>query len=238
MLANLKSLEDLIQKCREQTELYSQREPYDPAACYEIWRRAIVQRDEDAWSALIEQYSSFVRKWLQQRIGTVNALRNEEEMLFNGVFINLYRFLTPDKFNSFSGLPALLQYLKMCCWTIVADAQRDLQARKMTVPLDSVLPPDESGNSTPGGSNPADRLSSNFELEESVLAKVDRTAFWQEVWDLLESPVDRKLVYLRYVLHIPPREIVQLYPGDFSSVDEVYRRTKNLCWRLKNSRRF
>jgi DNA-directed RNA polymerase specialized sigma24 family protein len=229
-------LNELINTCREQTERYTQRENYDPSACFEIWRRAIVDRDEQAWQALFEQYGSYVRKWLQQRMGSAGVLQFEEEALINGVFINVYRFLTPEKFGSFNTLPAILQYLKMCCWTVMADAQRDLQARKLDTSLDARLPGAEPGNTAEATPNPVSNLSSNFELEEWVLDKVDRAVFWEGVWSRLEDNADRKLVYLRYILDMPPREITQLYPLDFPNVQEVYRRNKNLLWRLRNTK--
>ncbi|HEX2911969.1 MAG TPA: hypothetical protein VH186_14270 [Chloroflexia bacterium] len=229
------NLSEIITQCREQTELFIRHEPYDQKYCLEIWRRAIVNRDEAAWEATITQYAVFVRRWLSQRLANHPALRFEEEVLVNGVFINFFRFVGPDKFSSFNNLAGVLQYLKLCCATIVADAQRDYQARNLNLPLETTDPQEDSGDS---GLSHGERLSSDFDLEAEALNRADRSTFWNTVWRKLPDPTDRLLVYLRYVLDMPPREITQLYPQHFPDVAEVYRRNKNLLWRLRNNPEF
>jgi hypothetical protein len=225
-------LSDLVDQCREQTTLYMRQEAYDPRYCFEIWRRAVVERDEIAWVACVEQYSGFVRRWLNQRLAHYPPLRFEEDVLLNGVFFNFYRFVGPEKFATFQNLAGILEYLKRCCGTLVIDAWRDYQARALNVPFDPSPsfgdPPElELGPSisVPGETNP----------EIEIIDKDDREHFWQAVWNKLPDQQDRLLVYLRYILDMPPREIVQLYPQYFSDVNQVYRRIKNLLWRLRNS---
>ncbi|MEI6043592.1 MAG: hypothetical protein WCS37_04265 [Chloroflexota bacterium] len=227
----MKSINDLVKGCREQTELYSQHGDYDPRDCFELWRRAIVDRDESAWTALVEQYSNFVQKWILQRLGSTSSIQVERDVLMNGAFFNMYRSLSPEKFTSFTNLPAILKYLKMCCWTIVTDYLRDWQERRFDVSLDPSLDQEEGGN-TPLEVLPLE----GTDLVEVVLDRVDRPAFWNLVWSRLESPSDQRLVYLRYVLDMPPREIVLLYPREYPTVQEVYRRNKNLLWRLRNTK--
>lgn len=231
----MNAIDDLVKMCRDQTERYVRREEYDPYACFELWKRAVVGRDDLAWNALLEQYGSFVRKWIQHRLGSSVVLQVEEDVLLNGVFINVYRFLTPEKFGGFNSLPAVLQYLKLCCGSVVADYQRDLQGRKLDLPLEAVATADDPGGAAETNYVPNERIRANFELEQVVVDRVDRAKFWDSVWVKLEDPLDRKLVYLRYVLDLPPREIARLYSQDFASVQEVYRRIKNLLWRLRNT---
>ena len=225
------SLSNLIAQCREQTVRYTQREDYDPAACFEIWRRAIVERDEAAWQAAHEQYGGFVKRWLVQRLASQPALQFEEEVLINGVFINFFRFVGPEKFSSFHSLPSILAYLKMVCGTIVIDAQRDNQARYLDIPLD---PPAKQGDDS-ASLSPGERLFSPGDPEKEAADRADRASFWQGVWQKLPDPADRLLIYLRYVLDMPPREIIQHYPQYFADINGVYRRNKNILWRLRNS---
>ncbi len=225
-------LTELVDQCRDQTALYIQREVYDARFCFEIWRRAIVDRDESAWQAAVEQYSGFVRRWLSQRLQSQPALRFEEEALVNGVFINFFRFVGPEKFVSFPTLPAVLQYLKLCCGTLVIDAQRDQQARQGDISLERPL---SSGDNRDDGPNLASRLAADSDLEAEALQRADRSKFWDSVWQKLADPTDRWLVYLRYVQDMPPREIIQRYPQIFTDITEVYRRNKNILWRLRNT---
>ncbi len=227
------SLAELIERCRQETELYLRHEAYDPRYCFEIWRRAIVERDEAAWETLVNQYGNFVRRWLDQRLARFPALKFEEEALINGVFINFYRFVGPEKFANFHNLSAILQYLKLCCATIVADAQRDFQARNLDVSLEKTGGPGHPALEE--GQSLQEKLGDEFDMEESVVHSADRAVFWSGVWRKLPEPSDRLLVYLRYVLGMPPREIAQLYPQHFNDVTSVYRRNKNLLWRLRNN---
>jgi hypothetical protein len=225
-------LGELVEQCRDQTDLYLRHETYDPRYCFEIWRRAVVERDEAAWQSSVDQYGIFVRRWLNQRLANLPGLRFEEEVLVNGVFFNFYRFVGPDKFGTFQNLAGILQYLKMCCGTIVADAQRDYQARAQDTSLELPGPADDANDAGP---SLIERLSGSYSPEENIIEQADRESFWKEIWRKLPDPQDRLLVYLRYNLDIPPREIVQLYPQYFSDVNQVYRRIKNLLWRLRNS---
>ncbi|MDB5078914.1 MAG: hypothetical protein JWP00_838 [Chloroflexi bacterium] len=226
------NLTGLIERCQQETGHYLRHEPYDSRYCFEIWRRAIAERDETAWETLIKQYGSFVRRWLEQRLSQFPALRFEEEALVNGVFINFYRFVGPEKFANFHNLSGILQYLKLCCATIVADAQRDLQARNLDISLETITGQSETNQ---GGQTLEEKISDVFDMEESVVNSADRAVFWTGVWQKLPEPSDRLLVYLRYILGMPPREIAQLYPQHFTDVTTVYRRNKNLLWRLRNN---
>lgn len=228
-------LGDLIDQCRTQTDLYIRQESSDSRYCFEIWRRAIVEKDEVAWNAVIQQYNGFVRRWLSLKLSRHPYLQFEEEALANGVFINFFRFVGPEKFDTFQNLAGVLQYLKMCCATIVADAMRDYQARTLDVSLDFSA---SSEDSSDGGLSYADRLKSDDDLEGTIQVKADRSVFWRTIWDNLPDPTDRALVYLRYILDMPPREISQQFPHYFPDVQQVYRRNKNLLWRLRNNPEF
>jgi len=226
----LDSIDNLIKQCQEQTALYSKGKSYDPTACYEIWRRAIVERDNEAWTALMEQYSGVVRNWLRQRLGGTAWLYYEEGVLINGVFANMYRFLTPEKFDRYTSLPAIMQYLKMCAGTAAVNLLRDMQAHQLDISLETTIFPQENAEMTLDS-----QLSDSAVLEDEVLERLGRAEFWQMVWRRLSDPVDRKLIWLRYVHDMSPREIVREYPQDFPEVTEVYRRVKKLKWQLRES---
>ncbi len=225
----MKSLDDLIKSCREQTEIYKLRQKYDPTACFEIWRRAIVDKDELAWVALMEQYGSSALNWVRQcfRSYGAQAYDYEEEALLNAAFFNLFRSLTPEKFSRFTDLPALLQYLKTCCWSVVTDSLRDKKARERDIPLPG------SQDDDAGESKPSVELAGSDDAEEMVLDKLQRADFWEYVWKVLDDPADRWVVTLLFIMDMPPREISQQFPKQFPSVDEVYQRRKNILWRLK-----
>jgi hypothetical protein len=227
------SLGELVNDCRAQTELFMRQENADNSFCFEIWRRAVAERNDEAWNACIQQYAIFVRRWLSKKFDRHPGLRFEEEVLLNSVFINFFRFVSPEKFGTFQNLQAVLQYLKMCCGTIVADAMRDYQSRAMDVSLEvNAATGDDSGAD---GVTHGERLRSDFDIEEHVQEQTDRMYIWRAILDKIPDEADRLLLILRFLLDIPPREIPDMYPAHFPDVNNVYRRMKNLLWRLRNN---
>jgi len=223
----------LVLRCRAETDLYLKRDRYDPAYCFEIWRRAIQQRDHDAWEAVFNTYSSFVRNWLQKQTKNRPSIRFDEDALLNGVFFRLLRFVTPEKFGNFPNLSALLKYLQMCCLTEVQDTVRDQQARFFDISLERNVG-GEDDNNNDGELSPANRISSDEDVERSATERSDRAPFWEVVARHLPDEADKLAVYARFVHQMPPREIAQTYPQYFADVDGVYRCLKNALWRLKH----
>ncbi|NWJ49052.1 MAG: sigma-70 family RNA polymerase sigma factor [Chloroflexi bacterium] len=221
----------IILRCREQTARYLRRESYDSSACFELWRRAIVLKDEGAWEAIYNNYRPFVRNWLQRSTGKYPMVNLEEDVLINGVFFRIMRYLTPDKFSKFPSLASILQYLRMCCQTEVMDLMRDLQGRNQDVPIDGFNDDDSSDDH---GLKHLDRIGSLVDVEKEAIDTADRNPFWSLVAVRLPDKVDQLVVHARFVLEMPPRDIAQSFPQYLPDVNEVYRRIKNAIWRLKN----
>ena len=53
-------LAELAAHCREETGKFLRRETTSDAYCFEIFRRAICDRDEPAWRAVFAQYRGIV----------------------------------------------------------------------------------------------------------------------------------------------------------------------------------
>jgi hypothetical protein len=55
---------ELAQLCREESERYRRHRRDDGDHCFELFRRAIVDRDQQAWTGVYEQYRRLVAKWV------------------------------------------------------------------------------------------------------------------------------------------------------------------------------
>ncbi|HEX2916512.1 MAG TPA: hypothetical protein VH186_37480, partial [Chloroflexia bacterium] len=194
----------------------------------EIWRRAFQQRDHAAWEAVYTIYSTQVRSWLKKSTGRWPNIQFDEEALLNGVFIRVFRFITPEKFNNFDSLARLLEYLKMCCLTEALEVMRSFEATAKDVPL--ITEVDEAKES----SSPEAHLTSQDDVEETVSGRVDRPAFWQVIERRLPEKADKVAIYCRFVLQMPPREIAALYSQYFPNTEAVHRCLRNALWRLRN----
>jgi hypothetical protein len=68
---------ELARRCAEEMVCYRRGRPYDPRHCYELFRRALVGRDEEAWAALYSQYQRLMRRWVAHAPGDPDGLVNQ-----------------------------------------------------------------------------------------------------------------------------------------------------------------
>lgn len=203
---------ELAQHCGEETNRYLRRETYVERFCLELFRRAIVQRDDAAWAAVYDQYAAVVRRWLRTR-------PDEEEEGVVIAFERFWRAVDATKFAAFTSLSGVLQYLKMCAVTAQMDRAR---AARSSVAMESL---DEGAHDRPG----------REDVEETVAAGVDASHFWRTVQDLLHDERERLVVYLSYVIGLSPRAICARHSVEFPDVTEVYRLKRTVLDRLRRT---
>jgi len=212
------TLSGLAHRCSEETDRFFRREPYDPRYCYELLRRAILQRDPRAWELVYAQYKSLVTGWAARH----PAYREGEEEIqyfVNRAFEKLWNSIPPEKFYRFPDLKALLRYLQMCTHSAVVDHSRLAQrAARLAAeePLDS-----EAAAVSEIASNSDD------------LDAVQRLEWWQKLMAHLHDEREQLVVHGTYVLDLKPRELCRRYRSVFSSVREVYRVKQNVLARLR-----
>jgi len=89
---------------------------------YELFRRAIVEHEDEAWTAIAARYRSLMIAWAAR----CPALHTAEECcedLADQAFARAWRALTPERFARFPSLAALLAYLRTCVTATVVDAR-------------------------------------------------------------------------------------------------------------------
>ena len=62
---------ELTRRCAEEMARYKRRQRSDPRYCYELFRCALAEGDEEAWAAIYSQYHGLVRCWLGNAPGDV-----------------------------------------------------------------------------------------------------------------------------------------------------------------------
>ena len=134
----LLTLAGIAHRCAQETELFFQRQRYDPRYCFELFRRAIVHCNQRAWEIAYAQYRSLVAGWVE-RHSAFSTSGEEVQHFVNRAFEKMWVALTPDKFNNFSDLKSLLRYLQMCVHSVILDQVR--VAEKSSVGIqDELLP--------------------------------------------------------------------------------------------------
>ncbi len=215
------SVQELLSRCSEETSKFLQQRVSDERFCMELFRRAIVQRDDESWTALYQQYASLVLTWVTQHQGAALLLNQEGgAALVNAAFAKFSQALTPEKMDKFDSLAALLRYLKLCVHSVVADELRARQWYQYEETLDAI-------EHEPASTDPAD----------DIVASLSALYLWQIIQEELNGDGERTLMYLAYVQGMKPGEICQRHRQLFPAVDDVYRVKRNVLERLRRNRR-
>ena len=216
------SLTDLAHHCTEETEFFFQHRDHDTRYCFELFRRAIRERDQSAWETIYDQYQPLVSGWVKQHKG-FEASGEEVQFFVTGAFAKISRNLTSEKFDKFSDLQSVLYYLKMCVHSVITDYNRVTGGVFQQVSLDQL------------GLNMRD---TDPATEEVAMAGFDNRALWRQLNERLNDEKERLVIHGVFVLALKPRELCDHYAGKFDGVEEVYRIKQNVLARLRRDGEF
>ncbi len=219
--AELLSINELARCCSEETNKFLKQSASNDRFCLEMFRRAIIKRDDGAWASIYQQYAPLVLTWVTQHQSATPLLGQDGSApLVNAAFAKFSQALTPAKMGNFNSLAAILKYLKMCVHSVVADEVRARQSRQYEETLESI-------EHEPASDDPADDVVSNISAQD----------LWKIIQEELNSEDERVLIYLAYVQGMKPGEISSMHRRFFPSVDDVYRIKRNVLERLRRNRR-
>ncbi|MBX5455828.1 MAG: sigma-70 family RNA polymerase sigma factor [Thermogemmatispora sp.] len=215
------SVPALARACAEETSRFLKQNRADERYCLELFRRALMLRDEEAWACLYQQYAPLVLSWIHQHPAATPLLEHDGgQSVVNLVFAKFAQALTPGRVQQFDSLAALLKYLKMCVHSVVTDEGRVQQLQQLEQTLEAL-------EHEPAVADPA----------EEVVAQLSAQDLWQAILEELHSEEERMLIYLAYVQGLKPSEICLRFQHLFPSVNDVYRLKRNMLDRLRRNRR-
>jgi RNA polymerase sigma factor (sigma-70 family) len=210
-------VEDLAQRCAQETDLYFNRKDFDSSYCFELFRRAIRNNDERALEVVIAQYQPLVARWVEKwmdKNSDFSSFNEESQDFIAQAFERFWISYTPAKFeNAQSSLPAVLKYLQMCVHGALTDAWRKL--RRIQLERDAQDEEHELSESDP--------------TPEELLQKDE---FWQLIRKKAKDPKEYTVVYASFYLGFSPREILDEYPDVFKDIKEIYQHKANFLERL------
>jgi len=213
----LLSLGSIAHRCAQETDLFFHRHAYDPRYCFELFRRAILHKNERAWEFLFQQYHPLVTGWVK-RHSAFPSTGEEVQYFVNRAFERMWSALTPEKFARFSDLKAVLSYLQMCVHSAIIDAVR--LAGPDTIDIDQKRTAIQHG--TPGSS-----------IEDRALQRAQNEEFWLLINERMGNEKERLVVYGSFVLALKPRQLHSQFPDSFDDVQEIYRIKQNVLARLR-----
>jgi RNA polymerase sigma factor (sigma-70 family) len=190
---------------------YQRRERHDPRYCYQLFRRALAQRDEEAWAAVYEQYCRLVNRWLGHVPGDPDALVNQ-------VFTRFWKVVHPDRFDEFSSLGAILAYLKRCAQSIAIDARRQEERKQAKEARLFQM------------HQAAEEQSSSIEC---VLDKIVSGQVYEHVMKRLNSTQESLAFRASFEWGLKPAEIAKRWTAVFANAQEVSRIKERVLRRLR-----
>ncbi len=212
-------LAELVVACREETERFLRREPSRDAFCFEIFRRAVCDRDQPAWGAVFAQYRGMVLSWVR-RHPVAATTREDDDYWVNRTFDRFWTAVGPERFGDFPGMAALLRYLKLCAHSVLLDEVR-ARAAASAEPLN-------------------DRVADRVETPDVADAAIGQLAggdLWAVIVAEMQDEAERGVAYCCFVLDLKPREVQERHPQLYATVGDVYRIKRNLLDRLRRNAR-
>ena len=208
------TLAQLADRCVSEIGKYSRKEPHDDQYCLEIFRRAMLEGDSDAWEVLHQRFSSILLGWVRRHPQREAAYRCDNENNYvDRAFRRLWTRTIRNKSLEFNTLAGALRFLHTCLNVDIIDTIRS-QRQQDEIPWPEPGFPEEPLAEDPDNINER----------------------WKAIKSVLLNPREQRLAYLLYYCGLMPRQIVQILPGEFSDVQEIFRLTRNILDRLKRNK--
>jgi len=186
------------------------------AVCYDLFRRAIEQRDADAWTDIGRHYHGLLAAWAAQ-FSARSLIAEPPADIADQAFARAWAALSAAQFSMFPHIASLLAYLRTCVRATVIDHARDQAGQQRAVqsiesPVVSAAP------------------------EQAVLEDLDRTELWRLILQMTNGCQEQIIVRESLIYALPPRTIQARHPDMFADVMQVYRVKRNLINRFQRNR--
>jgi hypothetical protein len=197
---------------------FNRGETSDQTAGLELFRRAIAERDGDAWQAIIAVYRGvLIGQAKRHRLSPL--VDAQAGLCVDLAFERFWHATRAGRLQQFDSLAPILRYLKLCFASVLLDEARARRRRTPEVPLeelsvDGCLTPDASAD---------------------VIDQVAATELWQAIRRQLATEEERLVAYLSFVEGLTPAEIVERHADRFPTAPRVYRIKRGVVERLRSS---
>jgi len=201
------SIPVLAARCLRELDHYRRSEPCTEIYGIELFRRASVHGNQEAWASVQHCFGGMVRDWFRCHSSreTGCCLESEEHYIAQA-FERFWQATALYQRVEFSQLAAASLYLRASLHGAILETLRAYERPR--------------GVSLPGAGEPR--------VEDST----DNGEAWNILKMRLSNPLEQRLAYLLFHCGLGPREIVHVCPQEFSDVQEIYRLRHNIMERL------
>lgn len=211
--------QDLSADCAAQMERFRQERANDPTPCLALFQKAILHRDPIAWEALVAVYRPYVQRWIRGRGFVADAGHLDE--LVQESLVRFWRAYTPEQLARAHSLAEILRYWQDCATCAYYDWLR--RGRNAPASLD------EADDEPPPKTLVSDALQRDLVQAEA------RGRLWQLVAEQCQDEADRIVAHRVFVEGQKPRDVFREDAAHFESIDQVYKRLRNLKDRLRRA---
>lgn len=213
----LLDVDQLADECAEHTAKFFSRTIHETGYCYELFRRAIVDRNSYAWEKIYQNYQPLAASWARRHNG-LQDVDEEVDYFVNGAFDKMWSAMDAEKFKNSKDVADLLRYLKMCVHSVIVDHARAGHTRTLSLEAFAHLPDQDLPS-----------------IEKRVTDQIEGERLWQTAVDLTHDEKEAIVLQFSFVYGFKPSEIYATYPDRFDSMDEIYRTKRNLLNRLRRN---
>lgn len=216
------TLSGISHRCAQESDRFFNRQEHDPRFCYELFRRAILHRNEQAWDIVFTQYQRLVSYWVE-RNAAFHPSGEDAVYFVNRAFEKMWLGITPEKFDAFTDLKSILRYLQMCVHSVLVDFVRQKEYKLVQESMEDLIIQPSTGETA---------------VEDHIADRIDNEALWVWLKQQFNNEKEEQVVYGMFVLGLKPSGVLSQYPGLFKDVKEVYRVKENLVARLQRNEEF
>jgi DNA-directed RNA polymerase specialized sigma24 family protein len=196
MEIKLLTLDVITQRCEEETENYRRKLAVDTRYCFELFRRALEDQVQDAYTSVFRIYQPQCARWVLGFAGFADTNEPSPDGFVSEAFARLFQELRGENFKQFPKLESVLAYLKRCVVTAILQQLRQRKAAQLE---------DEAGEN----------------IEVTFESTVESEQIWERIRLLLPDPSDQALVDYRFRQGLMPAAIAGLHPERWASARQV-----------------
>ncbi|HOT93462.1 MAG TPA: sigma-70 family RNA polymerase sigma factor [Anaerolineae bacterium] len=215
------ALDEIVRRCREEQRRSSAEEN---GYCYELFRRAIEERCDEAWTAIQQQYGPLLLKWAHARMSDL-TVQEAEDIVGEAIskFLKTWAQRDIRLSEHFEHIGGVLGYLRQCVTAAAinharrgAREQRRIEWARATQDKVSSSPCDET-------------------FLDEICAEEQLEAVREWIRTCVTDPQEQLILMLSFERGLSPAEIVRLYPHEFPTTTVVNRIKERVCKRAKRA---
>lgn len=205
-------LKEIILQSQIENECFRRHQCDEHACSYELFRRAVVENNQEAWEAIYQQYWRLVAAWVHLPGRPV-----EDEV--NDAFLKFFHGAKAEPFTAkFQDFTSLMGYFKTTAYHVKMDVIRKMQSRAEVNAEDRSSIDQVPENRADPFQTPVPRIIESRERYRQLLKRMKD---------------DKECLILKLtIVRKKPVDIYAEYADIFESVEEVYRIKERIFKRL------